>query len=58
MMGTTQPNRADRLALKEMLEKGQIVPVVDRTYLLPEMAKAIHYLETLRARGRLIIVGT
>ena len=55
MMGTAQPNQADRLVLKEMLEKGQIVPVIDRTYPLAETAEAIRYLETLRARGKVII---
>ena len=55
MMGTAQPNKADRLVLKEMLEKGQIVPVIDRTYSLAETAEAIRYLETGRARGKVII---
>jgi len=55
MMGTAKPNKADLLVLKEMLAKGQIVPVIDRTYPLAETAEAIRYLETLRARGKVII---
>jgi len=30
-------------------------PVIDRTYPLAETAEAIRYLETLRARGKVII---
>jgi NADPH:quinone reductase-like Zn-dependent oxidoreductase len=55
MMGTAKPNKADLLVLKEMLEKGQVVPLIDRTYTLAETADAIRYLETLRARGKVII---
>lgn len=55
MMGTAKPNKADLLILKEMLEKGQIVPVIDRAYPLAETVEAIRYLETLRARGKVII---
>jgi NADPH:quinone reductase-like Zn-dependent oxidoreductase len=55
MMGTAKPNKADLLVLKAMLEKGQIVPVIDRTYPLAETAAAIRYLETGRARGKVII---
>ena len=55
MMGTAKPNKADLLVLKEMLAKGQIVPIIDRTYPLAETAEAIRYLETLRARGKVII---
>jgi NADPH:quinone reductase-like Zn-dependent oxidoreductase len=55
MMGTAKPNKADLLVIKEMLETGQVVPVIDRYYPLAETADAIRYLETLRARGKVII---
>jgi NADPH:quinone reductase-like Zn-dependent oxidoreductase len=55
MMGTAKPNKADLLVIKELLETGQIVPVIDRTYPLAETAAAIRYLETGRARGKVII---
>jgi NADPH:quinone reductase-like Zn-dependent oxidoreductase len=58
MMGTAKPNKADLLVLKAMLEKGQIVPVIDHTYPLAETAAAIRYLETRRARGKVIITVT
>lgn len=55
MMGTATPNKKDLLILKELLETGKIVPVIDRTYPLAETAEAIRYLETGRARGKVII---
>jgi NADPH:quinone reductase-like Zn-dependent oxidoreductase len=55
MMGTAKPNKADLLVIKELLETGQVVPVIDRTYPLAETAAAIRYLETGRARGKVII---
>lgn len=55
MMGTANPNKADLLVIKELLETGQVVPVIDRTYPLAETADAIRYLETGRARGKVII---
>lgn len=45
----------DLLALKELAETGKVVPVIDRTYPLAETAAAIRYLETGRARGKVVI---
>ncbi|MFO7537526.1 MAG: NAD(P)-dependent alcohol dehydrogenase, partial [Chloroflexota bacterium] len=50
MMGTANPNKADLLVIKDLLERGQVVPVIDRSYPLAETAEAIRYLETGRAR--------
>jgi NADPH:quinone reductase-like Zn-dependent oxidoreductase len=55
MMGTAIPNKQDLLVLKELLETGKIVPVIDRHYPLAQTAEAIRYLETGRARGKVII---
>ena len=55
MMGTANPNKADLLVIKELLETGQVAPVIDRAYPLAETADAIRYLETGRARGKVII---
>ncbi len=49
------PNQKDLLILKDLLETGKIVPVIDRSYPLAETADAIRYLETGRARGKVII---
>ena len=55
MMDTVHPKKEDLLFLKELLEAGKIVPVIDRSYPLSETAEAIRYLETGRARGKVII---
>jgi len=41
--------------LKELLEAGKIVPVIDRTYPLAGVPDAIRYMEQEHARGKLII---
>lgn len=55
MMGTAKTNKPDLLHLQKLLETGKIVPVIDRRYSLSETADAIRYLETMRARGKVII---
>jgi NADPH:quinone reductase-like Zn-dependent oxidoreductase len=49
------PKRDDLLVLKEMIEAGTITPVVDRVYPLAETADAMRYLETMQARGKIVI---
>ncbi|MDA0242578.1 MAG: NAD(P)-dependent alcohol dehydrogenase [Chloroflexi bacterium] len=55
MMSTANPNKKDLLVLKELLETGKVVPVLDKHYPLAETAEAIRYLESGRARGKVII---
>jgi NADPH:quinone reductase-like Zn-dependent oxidoreductase len=55
MMETANSNKKDLLFLKELLESGKLVPVIDRQYSLAETAEAIRYLETGRARGKVVI---
>lgn len=47
--------REDLLFVKELIEAGTITPVIDRTYPLSETADALRYLETMRARGKVVI---
>ena len=47
--------RDDLLYLKELAEAGTISPVIDRRYPLSEVPDALRYLETMRARGKVII---
>jgi NADPH:quinone reductase-like Zn-dependent oxidoreductase len=54
-MGSAQPNQKDLLAIKGLLETGKVSPVIDRRYPLSETADAIRYLETGRARGKVVI---
>jgi NADPH:quinone reductase-like Zn-dependent oxidoreductase len=51
----TDIQREDLAFLKELIEAGKITPVIDRTYPLSETADAIRYLETMRARAKVII---
>lgn len=47
--------RADLLFLTERIEAGKVTPVIDRRYPLREVSDAIRYLETMRARGKVVI---
>lgn len=55
LSGTVSSNQDDLVFLQELLETGKVVPVIDRRYPLHETAEAIRYLETGRARGKVII---
>jgi len=48
-------NKDDLAVMSEMMEAKQVKPVIDRTYPLNEVPEAIRYLETGRARGKVII---
>jgi NADPH:quinone reductase-like Zn-dependent oxidoreductase len=50
-----RPNQQDLAAIKELLEAGQLVPVVDRAYPLGKVAEALRYLEEGHAKGKLVI---
>ncbi len=47
--------RADLLVLGELAAAGSIVPVIDRTYPLREVAEALRYVETGQVRGKVVI---
>ena len=55
MMGISNANKEDLLVIKELLEAGKVVSVIDRRYPLSETPEAIRYLETFHARGKVII---
>jgi NADPH:quinone reductase-like Zn-dependent oxidoreductase len=52
---TATPSSKDLLVMKELLEAGKVVPVIDRCYPLGETAEAIRYLEDGHARGKVVI---
>lgn len=52
---TEKPNQKDLNYLKQLLETGQITPVLDRCYPLKEVPEAIRYLEQGHAKGKIII---
>ena len=43
------------LFLRDLVESGQLVPVVERTYDLTETSEALRYMATGHARGKLVI---
>jgi len=45
----------DMKLLGELMQTGKVTPVIDRRYPLSEAAKAMEYLETGRARGKVIV---
>jgi NADPH:quinone reductase-like Zn-dependent oxidoreductase len=55
MMPTAQWIKEDLVLFKELLETGKIVPVIDRCYPFAQVPEAIGYLETGRARGKVVV---
>ncbi len=50
-----RPNQKDLVFMKELLETGKVVPVIDRHYTLREVPDALRYLEEGHARGKIVI---
>jgi len=50
-------NQTDLLFLKELVEAGKIVPVIDRRYTLSEVPEAVRYLEYGHAAGKVVITA-
>jgi len=50
-----KPNQQDLAFVKGLLQAGQLVPVIDRTYPLSEVPDAIRYLEEGHAQGKVVI---
>jgi NADPH:quinone reductase-like Zn-dependent oxidoreductase len=47
--------RKDLLLLKELLEAGKVVPVIDRRYPLTKVPEAMRYFGEEHARGKVVI---
>jgi NADPH:quinone reductase-like Zn-dependent oxidoreductase len=52
---STKTSKPDLVTLKEMLEAGQITPVIDRRYPLSQTAEALRYLGSGHARAKVIV---
>jgi NADPH:quinone reductase-like Zn-dependent oxidoreductase len=52
---SSKPNQKDLAFLKELLEAGKVVPVIDRRYPLSEVPEALRYLEEGHAQGKVVI---
>lgn len=55
MVMADNTKRSDLLFLNELLEKGQLVPVIDGSYPLCDIQKAFEYFENQHAQGKVII---
>ena len=48
-------NMQDLRALTELIESGQVRPVIDRTYPLSQAPEAIRYMRDGHARGKVVV---
>jgi NADPH:quinone reductase-like Zn-dependent oxidoreductase len=53
--GIATTPKKDLVFIKELLEEGKVVPVIDQCYPLSKTAAAIRYLEHGHARGKVVI---
>ena len=51
----SRENHGDLMVLKELIEAGQVIPVVDRAYPLSDVPDAIRYMREGHARGKVVI---
>jgi NADPH:quinone reductase-like Zn-dependent oxidoreductase len=54
-MGIAKMNHADLLALRDLLEAGKILPVIERRYPLSETPQALRYVLGGHARSKVVI---
>ena len=47
--------KTDLITLKELIESGQVKPVIDRSYPLSETSEAFRHLEEVHASGKVLI---
>jgi NADPH:quinone reductase-like Zn-dependent oxidoreductase len=53
--GSPRPRREDPVLLDELATKGEIRPVIDRTYTLDDIVEAHRYVDMGHKRGNVII---
>jgi NADPH:quinone reductase-like Zn-dependent oxidoreductase len=55
---TVQPNRQDLVLLGELIERGQVAPVIDGDYPLHDVPDAIRHVEEGHTRGKAVVTVT
>jgi NADPH:quinone reductase-like Zn-dependent oxidoreductase len=50
-----QASRDDLMSLKELIEAGQVTPVIDRAYRFDQIPEAIRYVESGAVKGKVVI---
>jgi NADPH:quinone reductase-like Zn-dependent oxidoreductase len=54
-MFIAQLNGADLTTLRDLMQAGRVTPVIDREFPMDQIAQAMRYLETGRARGKVVV---
>ena len=54
-MGIAKYNQKDLAYIRELLETGKVVPVIEKSYPLNEVPAVMHYLVEGHARGKLVV---
>jgi NADPH:quinone reductase-like Zn-dependent oxidoreductase len=49
------PSGSDLAQLAELIEQGRLKVVIDRTYLFANICEALTYVETGRAKGKVVV---
>lgn len=54
-MMSSRPNQKDLIFIKELIEAGNVKPVIDRRYPLSEVPDALQYVWEGHAKGKVVI---
>ena len=50
-----KPNVKDLVYMTELVEEGRVKPVIDKRFLLEELAEAMHYVQGKKHYGKVVI---
>jgi alcohol dehydrogenase len=51
------PSGSDLALLAELIEQGQLKAIVDRTYPFAKIAEALDYVQSGRAKGKVVVTN-
>ena len=52
---SSKPNQEDLVRIRELIEAGEVVPVIDSCYQFDEIAEAVRHYGEGHARGKVVI---